>query len=75
MGDNTRIWAMHCLNLGKSHRINYPRSTNPWGAILYNGLGKNLHVKDLLPGHSTMTKCKCQKCNCKVKGLGTFIDL
>ena len=32
-------------------------------------------LKDLLPGHSTMTKWKCQKFNCKVKGLGTFIDL
>ena len=32
-------------------------------------------IKDLLPGHSTMTKCKCQKFNCKVKALGTFIDL
>ena len=22
VGDNIRIWDMHCLNLGKSHRIN-----------------------------------------------------
>ena len=32
-------------------------------------------IKDLLLGHSTMTKCKCQKFNCKVQALGTFIDL
>ena len=38
------------------------------GALVYQ-------FKDLLPGHSTMTKCKCQKCNCEVKALGTFIDL
>ena len=28
-----------------------------------------VNVKDLLPGHSSMTKCKCQKCNFKVKAL------
>ena len=22
VGDNTRIWEMHCLNMGKSHRVN-----------------------------------------------------
>ena len=38
MVDNTRILPMHNLNLGNSHRINYPRCTNPWGAILSSGL-------------------------------------
>ena len=40
VGDNIRMWAMHNLNLGKTHRIHLLMCTNPWGegAILSSGL-------------------------------------
>ena len=38
VGDNTRIWEMHCLNLGKAQRINLLFVLIHVGGILSSGL-------------------------------------